>query len=39
MKKADEGYMGMKEENKRLRKKIDRLVKEKTELLTRLNRL
>lgn len=39
IKKADEGYAGMKEENKRLRKKIDRLVKEKAELLTRLNRL
>ena len=39
IKKADEGYMGMKEENKRLRKKMDKLVKEKIELLTRLNRL
>lgn len=39
IKKADEGYMGMKEENGRLRKRINRLVKEKTELLTRLNRL
>lgn len=39
IKKADEGYAGMKEENKRLRKKINRLVKEKAELLTRLNRL
>lgn len=39
LKKADVDYTRIKEENKRLEKTIKRLVKEKTELLTRLNRL